>query len=283
MDFNNQNIQNDFIYKLIDYYLEEISTEPSDNIIQSIVNIVDTMMSFYLLAQNNGVTDITNSRKMLSLKINNITKDHHLLNQFQDLESLEKNLLDCIKTTTKNNDDGIPDLNNKNHECDIPLIEELLKNHEKFMSEISRQSSDIKSVDKINFFKTDMKKSDQESAEIIAISTIDKITSLENKLNKNIELSESVLKNKLKKSNFISQSAIEIMAKQNIINDTNILNMYTEKIKNDLPKLDISIDQRINKLDEAFKRLYSRLNSPLINLIIAAVFFKITTYMFGFS
>ena len=45
------NIQNDFIYKLVDYYLEEISKEQSDNLVQSITNLVDTLLSYYLLAQ----------------------------------------------------------------------------------------------------------------------------------------------------------------------------------------------------------------------------------------
>ncbi|XWV25855.1 putative orfan [Tupanvirus soda lake] len=292
--FDITNIQNDFIYKLVDYYLDEISTEPSENIMQSIANLVDTIMSFYMLAQKSGVIDVANSRRMLSLKLGKFPSEDIILDQCQQLnnefEELEKFLVDNANTIKQNIiEDNSNSSNNTKLDCGLPEIEELLKNHEKFMSEVSKQSSDIRSIDNNSLVISDTKKLTNETSDINAnitpIEVIQKITALENKLKENIEISEHTLKNKFgKNQNIISQSAIESMAKNNITTDTNSLNTDEKLlIKRYAQECSItSTERHMNKLDEAFKKLYSRFNTPLINLIIAVIILKITTFLFGF-
>jgi hypothetical protein len=197
---DNKDIQNDFIYKLVNYYLEEMSLRSDDNTTQSVANFVNTIMSFYLLIQQNG--------------------------------------------TKSDNDMPNQTLNKNSSECDIPLIEELLKNHEKFMSENSKQLINIKSIDSDNFIVT----------------------------NKNIITDTNDL-NIITGTNDL-----------NIITNCNDLNMIPDPNIPDpnIPDPNIPTNQQINKLDEAFKRLYSRLNTPLINLIIAVIVFNMTTYLFGY-
>ncbi|XWV24619.1 putative ORFan [Tupanvirus deep ocean] len=293
--FDITNIQNDFIYKLVDYYLDEISTEPSENIMQSIANLVDTIMSFYMLAQKSGVIDVTNSRKMLSLKLGKHPNEDIILDQCQQLnnefEELEKFLVEKSKPKQNITQEKIQENtdNNIKIDCGLPEIDELLKNHEKFMSEVSKQSSDIRSIDNNSLTISETKKIIVETSDINAnitpMEVIEKITALENKLKENIETSENTIKNKFgKNTNIISQSAIENMAKNNITTDTNSLNTdekilikkYAEECST------TSTERHMDKLDEAFGKLYSRLNTPLINLIIAIIILKITTFLFGF-
>ena len=191
------NIPNDFIHKLVDYYLEEISSKPPDDIFRSIANITNTIMSYYLLVRKNN--ELCTDNDTISIADSGSDEDI-LLNQCKKL----------------NYDNSAKD---KSY---LPQIDELLDNHEKFMLDISKQSLNIKTV--------------------------------ENDFGTNTIIDESPTKN----TNIISQSAIEIMEKNSIH------------------------EKHMDKLDEAFNKLYSRINTPFVNLVIVVVVLKFTTYLFGF-
>ena len=209
------NIQNNFIYNLVDYYLEEISSQPPDNILQSVANITNTIMSYYLLVQKNSqrcATDITDS----CLDENNLSQ----------CKELEKYLVSTTDKSCQNNLSPIVPFT-------LTQIDELLDDHEKFMLDISKQSSV-----QVNPTNNDNNWQNSQST-IIPENTITDISPIKN-------------------TNIISQSAIEIMTK------------------------DSTAEKHMDKLDEAFDKLYSRINTPFINLIIIVVVLKFATYLFGF-
>lgn len=320
--FDITDIQNDFIYKLVDYYLEEISLEPSDNIPKSITNLVDTIMSYYLLAKKNGVIDLTNSRKLLILKMGkkpndillpeapivsqkkqNPSGNDILLNQCQQLkeefDELEKYLTKSINEPSNKNDQT-----NINSKSEFLQIDKLLQDHEKFMTDINKQSSDIKSIEKDFDFKNKILSTNKEqmnsnnshnktSSEIVPgltpVEVIEKITELEKKLKEDMQSVSNTLTNKLvtsEKDKTSLDSILNTEEKDIIKKISNEILALPKHQKNGLYTSNGSsstvTDNNMDKLDEAFKKLYSRLNTPLINLMIAVVILKITTYLFGF-
>lgn len=160
--FDISNIQNDFIYKLIDYYLDEISVEPSDDIIKSITNLVDTIMSFYLLAQSNGVINIANSRKLLEFKLNKNNfieqPNNNLLDQCQqlneDFDTLEKYLIEKTnnfdeKHKTNTNNEFVPD-NDNTKIIDETITEKNINTVIRRYPKICNNHKQIKCIDEID-------------------------------------------------------------------------------------------------------------------------------------
>lgn len=312
--FDISSIQNDFIYKLVDYYLEEISLEPSQNITESITNMVDTIMSFHLLAQKNGVIDVSNSRKFLALKTGKsdspyYEQDNNLLDQCNKLsenfEEFEKYLI--------NNKDKIGQ-NSGEIQSDIPQVDELLSNHELFMSEISKKTSNLRqlhanvrynvvedshSTENVSGSNTNEtnktndtdKTNETNDTDINNKSTpdevIDKMTILQNKLNSDIQsVEETLRKNKQhdRNTNIISLYDIEAMSKNNIV-PNKIQTVPNKTLVVSIPEHDekkIIQEKDMNNLEKAFNNLHSRLNTPFVNLSIAVVLIKITIYLFGF-
>ncbi len=192
--FDISDINNDFIYQLIDYYLEEISSEPSEDLTQSITNLVDTIMSFYLLAQKNNVINIENSRKLLSLKMDKNPKDS-ILEQCKELDKefdeLEKYWISKSKTSS------------------IPEID------------YNQKTSSTSGIQLGNSQSDPMK-------------------------NLNTE-------------------------------ELRLIKKYTGRIiQSPVKKNDIGI------LGNALKKIYSKINTPIINFIVATVLFRITSYLIGF-
>lgn len=293
--FDITNIHNDFIYRLIDYYLDEISLEPSYDINSSITNLVDTLMSYYLLAQKNGVIDVPNSRKILMLKMYNNSNigNNNLLGKCKQLngefEQLEKYLIDKNQQTNLDETKNKPNKPNKidstdNITYDIPQIDDLIKNHGQFMSKISEQLSDIYNNTSRIRDKIDNSDDTRSTPEV----TIDKITSLENKLKTNIKTVGTTLQNNLQTRNNIPQSDIDTAYPIHIqTNNSNpkFVNILDTEEKNIIKKFSQDISNKgkhMDKLNEAFKQLYLRLNTPIINLIITIIILKIAVYLIGF-
>lgn len=276
--FDISNVENDFIYKMIEYYLEQVTKEPSMNLIDSINNMVDTIMSYYLLAKRNGVINVTNARKMLALKLGKdpFEMNEDLLDQYQNLneefEKLESYLVDLSEKPVQQMED-----NNE----EVAKIDELINNHQDFITEMERKKMDIKN----NINKTNQINEEQDN---VNYDAVDKITYLEKKLNADIESIEESLKeskknfmeNKNEKQDIISQSDIDIMVSKKNKNKKNYEVEKNEVEDND--KSNSSLSSYQEKLDDAFQRLNSRLNTPLVNLIIAVIFLKIIGYIFGF-
>ena len=263
-------IQNDFIYKLIDFYLEEITITPSTDISQSITNLVDTIMSYYLLARQNGVINISNARKMLSLKLGKNPPNDNILNQCQKLsgefEQLEKYIMDSIDNKEKM-------INDKIKEIPKSLVveqkfEDLLDSHKDFISNIQKKKTELDSqivVPEINTYKNayenayENKKNKNIQEQNIGPNK--KISNLKTKLRKNIQNMQSALSsNQVRGKIFDKKSKME--------QDENI-NHYTEP-------------EKPTKLNEAMEQLYSRLNTPVINLFVVIIIFKAMTKLFGF-
>ena len=293
--FDITNIHNDFIYRLIDYYLDEISLEPSYDINSSITNLVDTLMSYYLLAQKNGVIDVPNSRKILMLKMYNNSNigNNNLLGKCKQLngefEQLEKYLIDKNQQTNLDETKNKPNKPNKidstdNITYDIPQIDDLIKNHGQFMSKISEQLSDIYNNTSRIRDKIDNSDDTRSTPEV----TIDKITSLENKLKTNIKTVGTTLQNNLQTRNNIPQSDIDTAYPIHIQtnnSDPKFVNILDTEEKNIIKKFSQDISNKgkhMDKLNEAFKQLYLRLNTPIINLIITIIILKIAVYLIGF-
>lgn len=293
--FDITNIHNDFIYRLIDYYLDEISLEPSYDINSSITNLVDTLMSYYLLAQKNGVIDVPNSRKILMLKMYNNSNigNNNLLGKCKQLngefEQLEKYLIDKNQQTNLDETKNKPNKPNKidstdNITYDIPQIDDLIKNHGQFMSKISEQLSDIYNNTSRIRDKIDNSDDTRSTPEV----TIDKITSLENKLKTNIKTVGTTLQNNLQTRNNIPQSDIDTAYPIHIQtnnSDPKFVNILDTEEKNIIKKFSQDISNKgkhMDKLNEAFKQLYLRLNTPIINLIITIIILKIAAYLLGF-
>ena len=328
-------IENDFIYKMVELYLDQLSSEPSDDLIWSINNLVDTIMSFYLVAKQNSVIDIDNSRKLLELKLDN--RKDKILSQCEqlneDFEEFEKYLTEDSK---KKENQSTTDCSEYSSAIDLGTssamskINELLENHESFMSEMTKQSSDIKTLDEdslaqsiknkyhdneiLNIVRDRLNKLDTRSDtpfNTTSLNEPDNITTLEKRLKANIQLVGDTLKNKFdsKISDIISQSDQQNY-KIDTISTTNIhlprtkrnecpngvaLDQMTkhrehskrvapnpiEYIESNNTSTDISFDNQ-SDLDKAVKKLYTRLNTPLINLLIAFVTFKLTGNFLGF-
>lgn len=257
------NVQNDFIYKLIDFYLEEITLSAPDNISQSVINLVDTLMSYYLLAQQNGVINIDNARQMLSIKMgkdpnpnNNVLEQCKKLGD--DFEELEKYIINSISNPIVEAE--INDNSKTNSKQNFKLnskLDELLDTHNNFMSDIQKQSSDI---DKNN-----------ELLENIIGAKIMVQDTKKEKINKKTTKpkSEPIT------AQLISKIDIEPVA-----------NIMSEPIE---LSLDIAPDlatqapiEHSTRLEEAMQQLYSRINTPLVNLLIGIFIVKCINRLLGF-
>lgn len=226
--FDISDIQYDFIYQMINYYLTEISLKPNGDLVESTTNLVDTIMSYYLLAQKNGVINMENSRKMLSLKLGN-RKYNNDVNQISfldqckkmndDFDALEKKLksntlehsfiptTSIIKSTDNSNLLTIQELAkkyNKNtlkNNCDIQ-IDELINGHDFFMSEISKRSDEIKKLCL------------HQDNNLMSDNNTNYIKILKKKLKNNIETVSERIKQKSNTINELSNNSI------NAINDS---------------------------------------------------------------
>lgn len=282
------NIQNDFIYKLIDYYLEEITLELPHDINKSVMNLVDTVMRFYLLAQQHGVINISDSRKILELNINKNKTDNDSLNQAEQF-SEEFKKLEKYLTNNVNKHINIQKNSNKENEskCNVPQIDELLQDHENFMSEILKQSSDIKNSEIKIMNDTaattalvsppiKQVKLESEVPSLTPTEVIDKITILENKLKKSRNNNFNKINGKTIISDFdISTSETNYLLNTN---EKNVIKKYSHNNQTS----NYSVNVYKDKLNEALKKLYSRLDTPLINIIITIVIIKFMILMFGF-
>lgn len=267
------NIENDFIYKLISYYLDDISLEPVDDIIGSITNLVDTIMSFYLLAKKNGRVDIENSRKILAIKMNN--------NNILETNITQTNI---TQTNMPVNNDNISKIGTEFSSAnkyisdkltyDIPRIDDLLLNHEKFMLELSH--ADQKLFDKKNITNEVPKyQSNQAKLDLLKL--------LEDKLVSDTEIAGNHIKNK----------SIHVIPDKTILtkilntSDEIVIKKYTKTnplTKTNQPKTDkdiIQSDPNLIKLDIAYNQLCSRLNTPSVNLFGTIFVIKIINYLFG--
>ena len=252
-------IQNDFIYKLIDFYLEEITITPSTDISQSITNLVDTIMSYYLLARQNGVINISNARKMLSLKLGKNPPNDNILNQCQKLsgefEQLEKYIMDSIDNKEKM-------INDKIKEIPKSLVveqkfEDLLDSHKDFISNIQKKKTELDSQITIPPLKEQI---------IQELKSCKLPVMAENKKNKKI--TEEMIEPNKKIANLKTKLRKNIQNIQSTLSTNHIIQK--------------SFDEKPTKLNEALEQLYSRLNTPIINLFIVIFIFKGITKLFGF-
>lgn len=138
--FDLTNTKNDFIYNVLDFYFEEITKQPSENIVESISNLVDTSLSYYLLARKNNVIDLSNSRKLLSVKLgkeydthSSILKKHVQINN--KFDNLEKHL----HLLSEKKDMNTEELK----EYNISQMDEILRNHQKYINKISKSPLEI--------------------------------------------------------------------------------------------------------------------------------------------
>ena len=155
--FDLSSVENDFIYQLIDYYLDDISENKPANLFTSVNNLVDTIMSFYLLAKKNGVIDIENSRRMLALKMgkdpnnmqNKLLEQGNKMNgEFEQLEKylLERNKKGIPLQTVTNSTLQVKtdsELVAEKLNIDLTNIDYLLSTHQDFLTDISKQNTTI--------------------------------------------------------------------------------------------------------------------------------------------
>lgn len=279
--FDITDIQNDFIYKLIDYYLDETTNQPLFNLSMSISNMVDTVMSFYLLSHRNGVINVDNSRKMLDTKINN--QNNLIFNE--DNQILPNIPMD--RTLSENIENKIEDISStKKDQCDIPEIDNLINDHENFITEISKQSSTIRNASTEMFSNNETSHTFNSDTDMTTTEIINKITELENKLKMELANTQNALINFTMSQSNINSSDIEEMfsnTQSENSNSTdlklnteevNIIGQYSHKSSEDSIPL--------QKLDLAFNNLYTRLNTPIINLIIGFIFLRMISFIFGF-
>jgi hypothetical protein len=292
------NIQNDFIYKIVDYYLHEVTLEKPVDITDSINNLIDTLMSYYLIAKQNGVIDINNSRKLLAIKLGKDPSivDDNILTQFEKLNidflELEKVMInDGIKQNSEMNQID-------NNQYDIPEIDNLLSDHKQFMLDVTKKKQSIKPFDDINHIMpiNEINQSDSDKQrDLTPVEMIDKITILENKLKADIKMINTALKQSgtlVKNPDIISHPDIDNMSRVsknrnnlklgNEQNETNQLNQETQSNKQNSDLYAVNTNTNTDRLDEAYQKLSKRLNTPLVNLVIAIIVFRFISFLFGF-
>jgi len=136
---------------MIDCYLNETTKRKGQNMTVSINVLVDTIMSFYLLAKKNGVIDIDDSRKILTLKLNKDNSHHQIDLSNTSIPEID-NILDSHASFLKN----VRSKFNVNKINDFMLHDITDNNSSETMQHILSLESKLKS----NFEKTQNKYDD---------------------------------------------------------------------------------------------------------------------------
>ena len=339
--FDVSNVENDFIYQLVDHYLTDISINPSNDLYASINNLVDTILSYYMSAKQNGVIDLENSRRMLALKLGKDPGDkinEESTKLIDDMSRLEEYLKHRNSTEA---DKAVINIEMKEEIGSD--IDYLLDSHTDFLTDLAKQNVDLNTdIHKMKDITVPVEEKvrfplDEETRvshdNNLNETIIQQMTIIENKLREDMATMSKNLLTKISEAvtnpikNNISYGDIDEMGKkskhlEHAPNKTNIdredriesVNttdcIYPEDYQLDEENTtellsDISTDaylkenhgdnievvpitvnttktERSDALEDAFKRLTDRLNSPLINLLIAVIIIKLMYSFFGF-
>lgn len=61
-------VENDFIYQLLDTYLTKIVQAPPANLDLSITKLINTVINYYTAARQNELIDVETARRLFNLK-----------------------------------------------------------------------------------------------------------------------------------------------------------------------------------------------------------------------
>lgn len=246
------NINNDFIYQMIRYYLEKTSNnEEKINIHDSVNNLVDTITTYYFVGKKSGVFDINKARQILK-------------NKFSELDA---KIIDQYIEKVQNEDVDIGEKKSSTNPFDqtLNLLEDILKSNDLFIKNVGEtireQYTEIQN--QTEYFNK-----------------------LRNELNTNTDI--VVVPVNTYKDTLVDRKAAEpIILKSQ---QKNIDNMSDKPIYHVEPVEKKSVDVILEPtiipesskiaLRKSLEKLYSRLNTPVINIIIGFILYKIFMIIF---
>lgn len=266
-------ISNDFIYNMVDFYLDEVmQVKGQNNLVDATVGLVDCIMSYYLMARQNGVVDLEASRKMLSLKLKN-----------SPVISIE----------------GKIDLHSRFSEYEPKLLSHLSSNYEDILI-----PDDPEALKQIRY---QLNRELEPRPEVVVESVNEKINQLELKLRQEIDAMTKAVTGKTqtpaKRPNKPEVSASIKADKPNTNLQIPRRHSASQEQVVPIPRLDLSpiINRRDredavakgtmiyerpkgstlgspeDELRAALDRLKSRINTPFVNIILASVVLKAAT------